>query len=91
MFLHRVNIRKTREFQQKRPAVRNTQAVSKVADWDQSSEKSTLRVFGVEHVTKGSTVLCRCSTFPHVRNTRTIHLLFQRIYRILFISPRTQF
>jgi hypothetical protein len=32
MFLHRVAMRKTRELQQKRPAVRNKQAVFKATD-----------------------------------------------------------
>jgi hypothetical protein len=46
MFLHRVGMQRTREIQQKRPAVRNKQAASKVAGRDRTFEKSAVRVFG---------------------------------------------
>jgi hypothetical protein len=46
MFLHRVTMRKPREIQQKRPAVRNKQTVFRIADRDQTSEKSTVTVLG---------------------------------------------
>jgi len=46
MFLNRVTMQKPLEIQQKRPAVKNKQAISKAADRDQMSGKVTVKVFG---------------------------------------------